>query len=254
MHASLSKKDGHHVDKSTPPPLTLRKSADGFIRRDGSGEPLMDPLGTLIPWIAATGVLGLLGVALLERFIFVMPSSALLVAMGIAAAGGHWSLLTAFWTSTAGSLLGCLSIYALGLALDPTRSDPVIERSARILGISQARLGRLMISFHRHERTFAFASQLIPNVRLIAPGIAGLVRARPEAFLMATTFGVALWNSLFIGMGYAVALIDESANASAVALKIILVLLAGEGLAAVVWRGMVVWGRRVRPQQCAAGN
>jgi membrane protein DedA with SNARE-associated domain len=208
----------------------------------------------LIPWIAATGVLGLLGVAFLERFIFILPSSALLVAMGIAAAGGHWSLLMAFWTSTAGSLLGCISIYVLGLALDARRSDAVVKRSARILGISQARLGRLMISFHHHERTFAFASQLIPSVRLIAPGIAGLVRARPRAFFMATTFGVALWNSLFIGMGYAAALIDESANASAVALKVVFVLLVGEGLAAAVWRGMVVWGRRVRPEQCAAGN
>ena len=71
----------------------------------------MDPLGPLLPWIAAGGILGLLGVTLLERLVPILPSTALLVAMGVAVAEGHWSLPMAFWSSTAGSLLGSLSFY-----------------------------------------------------------------------------------------------------------------------------------------------
>jgi membrane protein DedA with SNARE-associated domain len=114
------------------------------------------------------------------------------------------------------------------------------------LGISETQLGRLIISFRRHERALTFGSQLIPSVRLIAPGIAGLLRAELRNFLVATMFGVALWNSLLIGAGYAGALINESTNASAVALKVLFVLLVVEGLAAAGWRGIVVWRRRTR--------
>ena len=201
----------------------------------------MDPLRTLIPWIAATGILGLLGVTLLERLVPILPSTALLVALGIAVAEGHWPLHMALWSSTAGSLLGCLSFYGLGLALGEARSFALLKGAARFLGLSQAQLGRVIVSFRRHEKALAFTSQLIPSVRLIAPAIAGLLRAQPQNFLVATLFGVALWNSLLIGIGYAGALIDDSRNASAVAVKVVLVLLAGEVVAVTAWRGIVIW-------------
>jgi membrane protein DedA with SNARE-associated domain len=203
----------------------------------------MDPLGTLIPWIAATGILGLLGVTLLERLVPILPSTALLVGLGIAAAEGHWSLHIALWSSTAGSLLGCLSFYGLGLALGEARSLVVLKRIARFLGVSQTQLGRLMVSFRRHEKALAFGSQLIPSVRLIAPGIAGLLRAQPRNFFVATIFGVMLWNSLLIGVGYVAALIDDSANPTGVAVKVVVGLLIGEGVAAAAWRGIVIWRR-----------
>jgi membrane protein DedA with SNARE-associated domain len=98
-----------------------------------------------------------------------------------------------------------------------------------------------LFSFYRHERALAFGSQLIPSVRLIAPVIAGLLRAQPRNFLVATIFGVTVWNSLLIGVGYAGALMDESANPSAVAVKVVVVLLVAEGVAAAAWRGIVIW-------------
>ena len=145
----------------------------------------------------------------------------------------------ALWSSTAGSVLGSLSLYGLGLALGEVRSFALLKRTARLLGVSQAQLGRLIVSFRRHEKALAFASQLIPSVRLIAPAIAGLLRAQPRSFRW-LMFGVALWNSLLIGVGYAGALIDDSANASAVAVKVVFILLVGEGVAAAAWRGIVV--------------
>lgn len=201
----------------------------------------MDPLGTLIPRIAATGILGLLGVTLLERLVPILPSTALLVALGVAVAEGHWSLHMALWSSTAGSVLGCLSFYGLGLALGEARSLAVLKRTARFLGVSQAQLGRLIVSFRRHEKSVAFGSQLIPSVRLIAPAIAGLLRAQPRNFLVATIFGVTLWNSLLIGVGYAGALADDSANPSAVAAQVVSVLLVAEIVAAAAWRAIAIW-------------
>ena len=203
----------------------------------------MDPLGSLIPWIAAAGILGLLGVALLERLVPILPSTALLIRLGIAVAEGHWSLHIALWSSTAGSLLGCISFYGVGLALGEARSLAVLKRTALFLGVSQTQLGRLILSFRRHEKALLFGSQLIPSVRLIAPGIAGLIRAQPRIFLVATIFGVTLWNLLLICVGYVVALMYDTANPSAVAGRIVVVVLVCEGVAAAAWRGIVIWRR-----------
>jgi membrane protein DedA with SNARE-associated domain len=68
-----------------------------------------------------------------------------LVALGIAVAEGHWSLPMALWSSTAGSVLGCLSLYGLGLALGEVRSFALLKGTARLLGVSQAQLGRLIL-------------------------------------------------------------------------------------------------------------
>jgi membrane protein DedA with SNARE-associated domain len=206
----------------------------------------MDPLGILLPRIAASGIFGLLGVTLLERLVPILPSTALLIAMGVAIAEEHLSLSVAFWSSTVGSLLGSLSFYGLGLALGETRSFAVLHQSARFLGISEAQLGRLIASFRRHEGAVAFGSQLVPSVRLIAPGIAGLLRVDVRSFLIATTLGVSLWNSVFLALGYTAAIIDGAANPSAIAMKIGLIFLVGEGVAMGVWRAIVVWREHVR--------
>jgi membrane protein DedA with SNARE-associated domain len=210
----------------------------------------VDPLGTLIPWIAATGILGLAGVTLLERLVPVLPSAALLVALGVAVREGHWSMIGAFWSSTAGSLLGCLSFYGLGLLLGETRSFAILNESARFVDISQGKLRRLMVYFRLYQRTIVFGSQLIPSVRLIAPLVAGVLRVKPREFLMATTLGIALWNSLFIGVGYASGLTNDSANISDNALKLVLVVLVAEIAAAAVCRSILVRRARIELNSC----
>jgi membrane protein DedA with SNARE-associated domain len=232
----LERKTMETTNTHEPKHIRRRQEATRSIQGDR-----MDPLGTLIPWIVAIGILGLLGVTLLERLVPILPSTAFLVALGVAVGEGHWSLSMAFWSSMAGSLLGCLSFYGLGLILGEARSFAVLDGSARFFGISQGRLLRLIIYFRRYERTTIFGSQLIPSVRLIAPAIAGVLGARPREFLMATTLGVGLWNSLLIGVGYAAALTNDNANTSAIALKIVLVVLVGEVVVAAVWRGSVIW-------------
>ena len=52
----------------------------------------LDPLGSLIDWIATYGIFGLFAIGLAERFIPALPSYGVLVAIGIAAVDGAWSI------------------------------------------------------------------------------------------------------------------------------------------------------------------
>ncbi|WFU10322.1 DedA family protein [Rhizobium sp. CB3090] len=201
-----------------------------------------DPLAALIPIVAAYGVGTPIVATFLERLIPVLPSYVLLVVIGMAAAHGNFSLPAALTLSLIGSLLGCLSLYAIGRAVGERRWRRFIEGSARPLGISSTRYLRWEDRFRSNEHSIVLIAQLVPTVRLIAPGISGLLRTEFWRFVGATTLGAALWNGFFIGVGYIVALIDTDMNASVVALKTAIALIVAEGLVFVSWR----WKARAR--------
>jgi membrane protein DedA with SNARE-associated domain len=194
-----------------------------------------DPLSALVSSVAAWGYAGLFGVALLERLVPILPSYGLLVAIGIAAAAGAWSFPAAFALSTVGGLAGCLSFYGVAAALGEARSDAVVKWTGRLAGLSTATMAKLTTGFHRHQGALAFGSQLVPTVRLVAPAIAGLLRARMRPFAVASACGIALWNAVFIAVGYAAAVAADTTNVSALALVILAVLLVGEGVTLVLW-------------------
>lgn len=200
----------------------------------------MDPLAALIPWLAAGGVCGLALATLVERLLPVLPSYALLVTVGIATAQGHWSLAGAWTIAIAGSLAGALPFYVAGRLLSEERALAVLERAARVFGFGGGRFHGWVARLRADRLRFAFAAQLVPTVRLFAPGIAGLLRMRVRAFLGAAGLGIALWNTLFIGAGYLAASYVADSGTTVVALATLTVLLTAEVLIVVVFR----WGRR----------
>jgi membrane protein DedA with SNARE-associated domain len=78
----------------------------------------------------------------------------------------------------------------------------------------------------------------VPTVRLVAPAIAGLLRAEAKKFAVASACGIALWNSVFIAVGYTAALAAATTNVSTLALWILVIIVVGEGFAVAVaiWR------------------
>lgn len=201
-----------------------------------------DPLAALIPIVAACGVGAPMVATFLERLIPVLPSYVLLVVIGMAAAHGNFSLPAALTLSLIGSVLGCLCLYVIGRTAGERRWRHFIEGSARLLGISSKKYRRWEDRFRSNEQSIVLIAQLVPTVRLIAPGISGLLRTRFWQFVGATSMGAALWNGLFIGVGYTFVLIDPDTNASVLALKTVIALIVTEGLVFASWR----WKARAR--------
>ena len=196
----------------------------------------MDPLGNIIEWIAAYGIFGLLALGAAERFVPVLPSYGVLVAIGIAAGSGEWSVLAAISGTVTGSVTGCLVFYALAVSLSEARSYRFLYWVGRLVGLSQARVDRTVISFRANQRTLAFVMQLIPTIRLISPIIAGLFRAEAKAFSLATLSGIIIWNTLFISVGFIAERFSPDANASTLAFQVLVILIVVELGAALIWR------------------
>lgn len=192
----------------------------------------MDPLGDLVDWIAFYGAFGLIAIGLAERFVPAIPSYGVLVAIGIAANEGVWSVPMAIIGTTAGSFVGASSLYLLARAFGEKRSVSLLHRIGKWVGLSRERVDRTLSSLRAREQILTVVLQLIPTVRLISPIAAGLVRTRPSRFVAGTAAGIAMWNGLFIAAGYLVVLAVPDINSSALALKVLALLIMTEALVA----------------------
>lgn len=187
-----------------------------------------DPVSTAMGWISAFGLLGLFAVTVTERFVPVMPSYGLLLAVGIAAAEGTWSLAGALLVSGVGSLFGCAACFHAVRALGEARSRRLVFGAGRLFGMSTERTARQIAAFRRNQAMLAFSLQLLPTVRLFAPAFAALLRGPSRGFLAASAAGIAVWNGVFVTAGYVAAHTIDTANATLLALGVLGVVLALE--------------------------
>ncbi|MBL6081703.1 VTT domain-containing protein [Belnapia sp. T18] len=196
----------------------------------------MDPLGSLIEWAAPVGLPGLFAIGAMERIVPVLPSYGLLVAIGIGAADNLWPAPLAILAVTSGSTAAYCACYAVVTALGEARSRPLLHWSARLLGFPPDHHAHWVEACRQHLAPIAFGSQLVPTVRLLTPVIAGVLRAKPRTFLLASAAGIAVWNTLFIGLGFLAAQATSEVNASTLALELLAGLIAVEALAVLAWR------------------
>jgi len=161
-----------------------------------------DPVADVMTWISAYGLMGLFAIALVERFVPVVPSYGLLLAVGIAAVDGRWSVLTAFLSTVTGSVFGCAACFYAVTSLGEARSAHFVHRAGCFFGLSPDGIERWIASFRRNHMVLAFSLQLVPTVRLFAPAFAALLRGDSRRFLIASTTGIAVWNGFFIAIGY----------------------------------------------------
>jgi membrane protein DedA with SNARE-associated domain len=196
----------------------------------------MDPLGHLVDWIAIYGIFGLFAIGLAERFLPALPSYGVLVAIGIAADDEVWSLHTAIIGTTIGSSIGALVLYLLVRAVGKKRTTALLYSVGGWVGLSRPRIDWTLSSLRDRERALTVLSQLIPTVRLISPVAAGLLGTSALRFVAGVSIGIILWNGLFIAAGYLAVLAIPGINSSALALKILALLVSTELLVAFGWR------------------
>ncbi|MFC4732239.1 DedA family protein [Salipiger abyssi] len=169
-------------------------------------------------WISAYGLFGLFAIGLAERFVPVMPSYGVLMAVGIGAASESWSLPAAFLATVAGSVLGCAVWFHTVRRLGDAQSTRLLTRASGLFGMPADRIDLWIVSFRRNQIALAFVLQLVPTIRLFAPAFAAFLRGNSRIVLVATGAGVAVWNGLFIGIGFYASYSIETSNTTVLAL------------------------------------
>lgn len=199
----------------------------------------MEFLTSLMSMLAAGSLLGVLGSTFFERLIPILPSYLLLLSIGVAAARFDGSLAAMTSVSILGSVLGSSVYYYAASSLGADRAKRWGSRLGRLSGVSKPRMRHLLVAFRRNASGLSLISQVIPGLRLVAPGMAGAIRIPPKTYFPFAAIGIAIWNLFFVGAGYYAALRNPQAEPASIALLVVSVFLAAELAVAGVW-----WAQR----------
>lgn len=193
------------------PAPTLLAAAPGSLplpRATASPLAATSPSGPALDGVAGWAVglmetLGVLGAALaiaLENLFPPLPSEVILPLAGFTASQGSFGLVEAIVWTTAGSVVGALALYAVGAAVGRERTRAIAQRLP-LVKIED--VDRTEAFFLRHGAATVFLGRMIPIFRSLISIPAGVERMALWKFTLLTTAGSLLWNSLFVGAGYA---------------------------------------------------
>jgi membrane protein DedA with SNARE-associated domain len=146
------------------------------------------------------GALGYLGLALLliaENLFPPIPSEVVLPLAGFLVGRGDLSLWGAILAATFGSVAGALVLYALGR----WGGRKLVLRYGQWLRVDEKALGQAEGWFRRYGDWVVLFARVVPLARSIVSIPAGTMEMPVLRFVVLTTLGSAVWNSILIGAG-----------------------------------------------------
>ena len=156
--------------------------------------------GFLLDLVETLGPVGVGLSILAETVIPPIPSEAVLGLAGVLINEGRMSVVPVILFATLGSVLGAIFFYFVGKALGPRRSHAFLDRLPLV---ETEDVDRTFDWFERHGRSAVFFGRMVPIVRSFISVPAGVVRMPFGTFLLYTTAGSLIWNSVLIGLGVA---------------------------------------------------
>lgn len=157
-------------------------------------------IGWVLDLMTTLGEPGVGLALLIETFFPPMPSEAVLPGAGFLAYSGQMNVVLAIVWATIGCLVGGWGFYAIGALLGRDRTAWLVEKTP-LLEIED---------FYKAERFFkrfggvaVLVGRCVPLVRSFISVPAGIERMPLFKFSVYTVIGSAVWNTIWIGLGYA---------------------------------------------------
>jgi membrane protein DedA with SNARE-associated domain len=135
----------------------------------------------------------------LENLFPPLPSEVILPLAGFTASQGNMSLVGAILWTTLGSLLGALALYGIGAKLGRERTRAI---AAKIPLVKISDIDKTEAWFAKHGVKAVFFGRMIPLFRSFISLPAGVERMRLTTFVLFTTLGSLIWNTIFVVAGY----------------------------------------------------
>ncbi len=156
----------------------------------------------LLEWIegvmASWGPVGLAFLMLVENLFPPIPSELVLPLAGFLVESGDLQFFPSLIASTLGSLAGALILYTLGR----WGGRPLVLRYSFVLRVKEADLDRADKWFDTYGLWVVLFGRMVPGVRSLVSIPAGLSEMPLGRFILLTTLGSGVWNTLLIWGGW----------------------------------------------------
>ena len=150
---------------------------------------------------------GYWGVALLiaiENIFPPIPSEVILTFGGFMTTYTSLNIWAVILAATAGSLIGAIVLYGVGYLLPPRRLKGILNgRIGKLLHLYPDDVDKAVEWFNHTGISTVFFCRFIPMVRSLISIPAGFARIHLAPFLLLTTLGSFLWNTVLVWVGVA---------------------------------------------------
>ncbi|WP_339323157.1 DedA family protein [Paenibacillus sp. FSL W8-0194] len=149
------------------------------------------------------GYAGIALVIALENLFPPIPSEVILTFGGFMTTKTHLTVPGVILASTIGSVAGAVVLYLIGLLLEVRRLERIVERWGHVLRVKKEDIHRADRWFAKYGYWTVFFCRMIPLVRSLISIPAGMARMKFGLFLLFTTFGTLIWNTVLVYLGAA---------------------------------------------------
>ena len=182
------------------------------------------------------GYAGVFVLIMLENVFPPIPSEVILTFGGFMTTASSLTKIGVIAAATAGSVAGAVILYGIGLLLDVERLEKIVDRWGRVLRLTRDDVHKADAWFDKYGPWTVFFCRLVPLIRSLISLPAGMSNMNFLLFLLLTTLGSLIWNTVLVSLGAAVGdnwerIVEYMDIYSNVAYAIIAVL----GIAAIVW-------------------
>lgn len=151
--------------------------------------------------LLSLGLMGVFLVTALEKFIPVVPSYVMLLALGMSAPDLP-RLTMMLGITVIGSLLGSAGWFAIGRTLGEQRIERLVARFGKYIFFPLPTYRRLAASYRRNRFRVTAFGQTIPVARVYLGLPAGVLKLPAISFLTAAALGILVWNLPFLLLGF----------------------------------------------------
>lgn len=148
------------------------------------------------------GYIGILLLIAIENVFPPIPSEVILTFSGFMAKEAELNILLIIIFSTLGSIIGAIILYFVGYLLNTQIFNKIIDtKLGKILHLKKDNINKSIEIFKTKGYKSVFFARLAPIIRSLISIPAGMCKMNFSLFLILTTLGSFIWNTILILLG-----------------------------------------------------
>ncbi|ENQ6502284.1 TPA_asm: DedA family protein [Listeria monocytogenes] len=157
--------------------------------------------------MADFGYIGIFVLIMVENLFPPIPSEIILTFGGFMTTVTSLNVVMVIIVATLGSVVGAILLYKVASYFGKERLTKIVLKYGRILWLKESDIERAENFFLKYGSWAVFLCRMIPLIRSLISIPAGMTKMKMSKFLILTTAGSLLWNTVLIGLG---AMLGES--------------------------------------------
>ncbi|HAC1363726.1 TPA_asm: DedA family protein [Listeria monocytogenes] len=159
--------------------------------------------------MADFGYIGIFVLIMVENLFPPIHSEIILTFGGFMTTVTSLNVVMVIIVATLGSVVGAILLYKVASYFGKERLTKIVLKYGRILRLKESDIERAESFFLKYGSWAVFLCRMIPLIRSLISIPAGMTKMKMSRFLILTTAGSLLWNTVLIGLG---AVLGESWN------------------------------------------